>query len=223
MTTLIDWEARARNTFKHHVAHRLCLTDEVEVWRFKAPSTIDCAFDIMITAYGMAMVGDFGNLTFNVGSSYGIKFLMHRSKGYVIEKLDEDCRKYVLHEESFKEYVFSELKEHFHNTYEDDAVLHKYLDNAEDFDSLVDQLTEYEQNEDTTVAGLSDNDYCGFLHSATYVENLDQAYALLYEQSWIDEVCHHSFSALTDFVHSRIWALHIAAEQIMGIEHGDKK
>lgn len=71
-----------------------CLADAngVEVWRCQKPGSVNLAFDICITRFGISMFGDIDSLVFGVGSSYGLGFLARTPDGYMIEKLDKRYR-----------------------------------------------------------------------------------------------------------------------------------
>jgi hypothetical protein len=65
------------------------IVDSIDVWRCKNPDTSTYAFDIMITRYGISIMGDISNITFRVGASYGMKFLAGKDVEYYIHsKLD---------------------------------------------------------------------------------------------------------------------------------------
>lgn len=83
-----------------------CLADAngVEVWRCQKPGSVNLAFDICITRFGISMFGDIDSLVFSVGASYGLGFLARTPDGYMIEKLDERYRS----EREFDEDYFRE-------------------------------------------------------------------------------------------------------------------
>ena len=94
---------RAAECLKEHEYTVLADTDQLKVWRCKAPRTTCYAFDILITRFGIAVVGDIDGLTFNVGLSYGIEFLAGDDIGYYIHsKLEEHCREREFDEEAFR-------------------------------------------------------------------------------------------------------------------------
>lgn len=71
---------------------------DVEVWRCKAESTTAYAFDIMMTRFGIAVVGDIGDLTFSVGLGYGISFLAGDDVTYYLHtKLNESHKAGIQH------------------------------------------------------------------------------------------------------------------------------
>lgn len=76
--------ARAVEILQQHTYTALVNTDQCQVWRCQKPGTSCYTFDILITRFGIAIVGDIDNLTFNVGSSYGINFLAGDDIGYYI-------------------------------------------------------------------------------------------------------------------------------------------
>lgn len=94
---------RAAECLKDHEYTVLADTDQLKVWRCKAPRTTCYAFDILITRFGIATVGDIDGLTFNVGLSYGIEFLAGDDISYYIHsKLEEHCREREFDEDAFR-------------------------------------------------------------------------------------------------------------------------
>lgn len=96
-------EAEAAAYLKDHAYRALSDTPECQVWRCAKPGTSAYAFDIMITRFGIAVVGDIANLTFGVGMSYGLEFLGGNDIGYYIHsKLDEKCKTREFDEPAFR-------------------------------------------------------------------------------------------------------------------------
>ncbi|WP_139671830.1 hypothetical protein [Pseudomonas sp. F16(2018)] len=94
---------RAAECLKGHEYTVLADTDQIKAWRCKAPGTTCYAFDILITRFGIATVGDIDGLTFSVGLSYGIEFLAGDDIGYYVHsKLQEHCREREFDEEAFR-------------------------------------------------------------------------------------------------------------------------
>lgn len=77
----------------------------IDAWRCRNPTSGSYAFDIIITTYGISIVGDISSITFRVGASYGMKFLAGQDiKYYIHSKLDS-----VFYEKSdFDEKTFME-------------------------------------------------------------------------------------------------------------------
>lgn len=95
--------AEAANTLKNHQYQALVDNDDVKVWRCKQPNTTAYAFDITLTRFGIAVVGDIANLTFGVGLGYGLDFLAGDDVGYYIHsKLDEKCKTRDFDEAAFR-------------------------------------------------------------------------------------------------------------------------
>jgi len=95
--------AEAAEYLKNHQYRPLVDADDVKVWRCQQPGTSAYAFDIMLTRYGIAVVGDIANLTFGVGLSYGLDFLSGDDVGYYIHsKLDEKCKTREFDEAAFR-------------------------------------------------------------------------------------------------------------------------
>jgi hypothetical protein len=95
--------AEAAEYLKNHQYRPLVDADDVKVWRCQQPGTSAYAFDIMLTRYGIAVVGDIANLTFGVGLGYGLDFLAGDDVGYYIHsKLDEKCKTRDFDEAAFR-------------------------------------------------------------------------------------------------------------------------
>lgn len=95
--------AEAAEYLKNHQYRPLVDADDVKVWRCQQPGTSAYAFDIMLTRYGIAVVGDIANLTFGVGLGYGLEFLAGDDVGYYIHsKLDEKCKTKDFDEPAFR-------------------------------------------------------------------------------------------------------------------------
>jgi hypothetical protein len=95
--------AWATERLKNHQYRPLVDADDVKVWRCERPGTSAYAFDIMLTRYGIAVVGDIANLTFSVGLGYGLDFLAGDDVGYYIHsKLDDKCKKRDFDETAFR-------------------------------------------------------------------------------------------------------------------------
>lgn len=95
--------AEAAQYLQNHQYLALVDNDDVKVWRCKQPNTNAYAFDIMLTRYGIAVVGDIANLTFGVGLGYGLNFLAGDDVGYYIHsKLDEKCKTREFDEAAFR-------------------------------------------------------------------------------------------------------------------------
>ncbi|WP_226342927.1 MULTISPECIES: hypothetical protein [Pseudomonas] len=88
--TEAERKARAAEKLKDHQYTCLVKQSDVEVWRCKAERTTAYAFDIMMTRFGIAVVGDIGDLTFSVGLGYGMSFLAGDDVTYYLHtKLNE--------------------------------------------------------------------------------------------------------------------------------------
>lgn len=92
--TLIE---RALENMSGHQYTNLASTPHLEAWRCARPGSSIYAFDILITRYGIAVMGDIDNLTFRVGSSYGLQFLARdKVDGYMIGKLSSESVEYEI-------------------------------------------------------------------------------------------------------------------------------
>ena|GEM_PF-1850361 len=124
---------RAAECLKKHQYTVLADTDQLKAWRCKETGTTCYAFDILVTRFGIATVGDIVGLTFRVGLSYGIEFLAGDDIGYYIHsKLEEHCRECEFDEDAFRAAlvtgVCSQICE---NTHDDDdyAALPEWMRN----------------------------------------------------------------------------------------------
>ncbi|MCE4073506.1 MULTISPECIES: hypothetical protein [Pseudomonas] len=98
----------AAEYLKNHQYRALVDNDDVKVWRCKQPNTNAYAFDIMLTRFGIAVVGDIANLTFGVGLAYGLEFLAGNDVGYYIHsKLDEKCKTREFDEAAFRRAIIA--------------------------------------------------------------------------------------------------------------------
>lgn len=113
---------RTAKCLKDHEYTVLADTDQLKAWRCKAPGTTCYAFDILITRFGIATVGDIDGLTFRVGLSYGIEFLAGDDIGYYIHsKLEEHCREREFDEEAFRAALVTGISNRIsENTHDDD-------------------------------------------------------------------------------------------------------
>jgi hypothetical protein len=94
---------RAAECLKDHEYTVLADTDQLKAWRCKAPGSTAYAFDILMTRFGIATIGDIDGLTFSVGLSYGIEFLAGKDIGYYIHsKLEGHCREREFDEDAFR-------------------------------------------------------------------------------------------------------------------------
>lgn len=108
-------QARAAETLKDHKYTCLVKTADVEVWRCKGDG-IFYAFDIMMTRFGIAIVGDIDNLTFSVGLGYGMPFLAGKDVTYYIHsKLSECHKKRVFSEDLFRAVLMTGICRELHS------------------------------------------------------------------------------------------------------------
>lgn len=109
-------KARAAEKLKNHQYTCLVKHDDAEIWRCKAEGTTAYAFDIMMTRFGIAVVGDIGHLTFSVGLSYGMNFLAGDDVTYYLHtKLNESHKKQVFSTNLFRQVLVSSICRELHN------------------------------------------------------------------------------------------------------------
>jgi hypothetical protein len=134
--------ADAAEPLKSHVYTALVDQDNVQVWRCARPDSNCHGFDIMITRFGIAVVGDIANLTFTVGASYGIEFLAGKDISYYIHsKLDEKCRTKEFDEAAFRDAIVN-------------GVCERIVDNSQT-DEAYDALPDWISNEATRAQDAS--------------------------------------------------------------------
>jgi hypothetical protein len=99
------YKARAaENMFDHRYTQ--IATGPVEAWRCKDPRSTFHAFDILITRFGISVVGDIENMSFVVGSYYGMEFLAKDDVQYYIHsKLDPKCKEFEFDQDRWRELV----------------------------------------------------------------------------------------------------------------------
>jgi len=144
--------AQAAEWIKDHVYTELVNANGVEVWRCQKPGSINLAFDICVTRFGMAVFGDIGHLTFDVGADYGINFLRHQSEGYVHGKLAASCKAVDLDKESILASVEEAIIELIDQSVPD-ALKPEWLEAGSNLDQLIEWLGMMnEQDEDASLA-----------------------------------------------------------------------
>lgn len=100
------YKARAAENLENHVYTQLVAGGTVEAWRCKDPRSTFYAFDIIITRFGIAIVGDIENMTFTVGSMYGMEFLAKDDVQYYIHsKLDSKCKEVEFDQDAWRDLV----------------------------------------------------------------------------------------------------------------------
>ncbi len=101
-----ELEQSAAKTLAQHVYTPLAVNTDCQVWRCARPGSSAYAFDIMMTRYGISIVGDIDGLTFSVGLGYGMQFLAGDDVDYYIHsKLEQNCKERELNEDQLREYV----------------------------------------------------------------------------------------------------------------------
>lgn len=116
-----ELEQEAVQTLAQHVYTPLAQTQDCQVWRCARPGSSAYAFDIMMTRYGISVVGDIDGLTFSVGLGYGMSFLAGDDVEYYIHsKLERQCQERELDEDSLREQVLRGIAEMICNHVSDD-------------------------------------------------------------------------------------------------------
>ncbi|HCA6674610.1 TPA: hypothetical protein ACG5BG_002973 [Pseudomonas aeruginosa] len=116
LQTEAERKARASEKLKNHQYTCLVKQPDVEVWRCKAEGTTAYAFDIMMTRFGIAVLGDIGDLTFSVGLGYGMSFLAGDDVTYYLHtKLNETHKKQVFSTTLFRQVLVSSICRALHD------------------------------------------------------------------------------------------------------------
>lgn len=130
------FSSQAAEWIKNHTFTELVNANGVEVWRCQEPGSNNLAFDICVTRYGIAVFGDIGHLTFDVGADYGINFLRNHSIGSVHRKQAASCKAVDLDKASIlssvEEAIIELIDQHV-----PDALKPKWLEAGSDFDQLL--------------------------------------------------------------------------------------
>jgi len=113
--TELDYMARAAENLARHEYTCLAQQENLVAWRCKAEQSTSYAFDILMTRFGIAVVGDIDNLTFSVGLGYGIEFLAGDDVTYYLHtKLSEVCKKRSFSEHLFREVLMRNIAQALH-------------------------------------------------------------------------------------------------------------
>jgi hypothetical protein len=116
-----DYRDRAAENMVDH--EYTCIVDQKDavIWRCKAAKNTFYAFDIMMSRFGIAVVGDIDNLTFSVGLGYGIEFLAGDDVTYYLHtKLSEVCKNRSFSEHLFREVLMRNIAKALHEECEED-------------------------------------------------------------------------------------------------------
>lgn len=94
--------AFAAETLSAHSYTALVDQGNLQVWRCAAPGTGIEGFDIILTTWGIAVIGDIPNLTFSVRLQGGLEFLAGKNVTTTIHRqLDHNCQEKVFDEAAF--------------------------------------------------------------------------------------------------------------------------
>jgi len=93
-----------------------------EIWRCAKPQSSTHGFDIVVTRFGIAMMGDIGPLVFTVGLTYGMPFLAGTDvEYYIYSKLEHVCKEKEFDKEAITqttvEYIVEELRSRLPNPF----------------------------------------------------------------------------------------------------------
>ncbi len=119
-----EYLARAAENMAQHEYTCLMQQDNLVAWRCKDPKSTAYAFDIMMTRFGIAVVGDIDNLTFTVGLGYGLKFLAGDDVTYYLHtKLDASCKKREFSEDLFQVVLMRAIIQELHSDCDEEIII----------------------------------------------------------------------------------------------------
>lgn len=226
-----DPKKSAITDMKDHQYTCLVKSYGIEAWRCQRPESNIFAFDIVITRYGIAVMGDIDAMTFLVGASYGLPFLAGRDIGYYIHsKLDHQSRRPEFDEEAyfdaFKEHLSTFFRECWESLAEeateqesndtelpewvfDESEIKKHsMDEIRELISKASEIAE----EDETLHNLSiSNDW-------EHPESVREAHELLVDYFEVEDVWDYSFEKTSDILMHRLYMINHAAKEIMKIK-----
>lgn len=212
----------AENAAKWLADHRytqLVNTDGVEVWRCKKPNSINLAFDICVTRFGMSVFGDIDGLIWNVGASYGINFLRNQSIGYLHEKLEASCKEVEID----KPAIFETIIDCICDALEEDG--HDGPDREDSVEEIMEWLKE-QRDADDDVTGQPYDEWLDLMESvAAFDEGRDRdvvpAFDLLAESEGLlrrGDLWETSITMPTKSLMQRLEYVRYAANQIMAMK-----
>ena len=106
---------KAKQILKNHKYRCLSKSNDCEVRECRNPNSIAYCFNIVIVPYGIAVVGDIGDYTFNYHPK-GMEFLAGRDvEYYMYKKLTQNCKETEFNKEKLDNYIFEEIKYKFDN------------------------------------------------------------------------------------------------------------
>ncbi|MFP3924614.1 hypothetical protein [Pseudomonas sp. W5-36] len=134
-----DYRGRAAENMVDHEYTSIVDQRDAVIWRCKAAKSTFYAFDILMTRFGIAVVGDIDNLTFSVGLSYGIEFLAGDDVSYYLHtKLSEVCKKRSFSEDLFREVLMRNIAQALHEECEEEMFesLPEWLQDSDRVDAI---------------------------------------------------------------------------------------
>lgn len=218
-------EASIKEVFGDFQPRCLVDNDDIEAWNFKHPDHNYESFDIVVTKTAMTMTGDYGDIIFTVGSRYGIEFLTHPSKGYVIEKMHKNSVQRELDDNEFLECCYYAVFEYITDRDNNHPILEK-LNDCKNFEQLS-QFIEFCYYDDSSYDDIYEDirrmhEFLSDAYGHRF-SDIQTAHQFLYDQDFLTDTFEWNISKISPVTESRMWALHVAAEKIMEIKNGIKK
>lgn len=218
-------KARAAENLADHVYTRLFTGPGVEAWRCAEPRSSFYAFDILITRFGIAVVGDIENMTFVVGAQYGMEFLAKNDVTYYIHsKLDPKCKEVEFDQDAWRDMVVRGACSRIRDISTDEDVEQwpAWVDNRDlqtreiytDVMNYADSKREHEQDLSWTnlydlMSEAEDIDYTDA--AMVFLRDNDEGLCLCdTEQSEVEKVC--------ESVYANLYMINHAAKAIMAIK-----
>lgn len=127
------------------------------VWRCERKGSSVYGFDLLISKYGMSMIGDINPVNWRVGLNYGLPFLARKISRYELSKVESTSVKKVLDTTLLKGVVFCEIAPLLEDVMGDKYPLETTCPNYDDSERQFDLLSEL-------VSSLrhQDEEYCEF-------------------------------------------------------------
>ncbi len=212
----MDYQRKIKEIMDNHEYTCLVAKPDIEVWQCKKPYSGDCQFEIVMTRRNIAMLGDYGDLVFNVGIGYGLKFLAKSSKQHIHDHLNSMSKGYELDEEKF----FAIIKDSVIEILEENPEYKSYLDKVQAIDPLgiheLHEILDDGEYVDETMDHMITLTWDAIHHT----DDLKDAHELMNEHSDIvgEDSFEYNIQKIDDFTMYRIWALDEAANAIIKIK-----
>lgn len=228
----------AKHALKNHKYTCLSRGETHELWRCAEPGSSTYAFDITMTRYGIAIMGDISGLVFRVGMDYGMGFLAGTDVEYYIhsklehkhfDEVEIDPRivqlfliqAYAIHfQENLPEHKF------FESVDPDDPESVVWSDFIAEFGRLREYVDDRDRRYDSEIDELPINKTIRLIEDSECNESLaiiynlisdvDQAFGGYYATEW-------TYTRPTSSLLFRLYLINEAAQQIIKTKQEEGK